>query len=78
MKDGHTLFRINRDVRFSKDKSPYKSNLGALIGVEGRKAPGMGPLHGTGQQNIRHYTQGILKGQIPDRTLQRFDRADGS
>ncbi|MEP6700509.1 MAG: DUF2461 family protein, partial [Bacteroidota bacterium] len=23
------LFRINRDVRFSKDKSPYKSNFGA-------------------------------------------------
>ena len=21
------LFRINRDVRFSKDKSPYKSNI---------------------------------------------------
>lgn len=27
-----TVFRINRDVRFSKDKSPYKSNLGATIG----------------------------------------------
>jgi uncharacterized protein (TIGR02453 family) len=22
------LFRINRDVRFSKDKSPYKTNFG--------------------------------------------------
>lgn len=26
-----TVFRINRDVRFSKDKSPYKSNLGATL-----------------------------------------------
>jgi uncharacterized protein (TIGR02453 family) len=33
------LFRINRDVRFSKDKSPYKSNFGASIKQGGRKAP---------------------------------------
>ena len=24
-----TIFRINRDIRFSKDKSPYKTNMGA-------------------------------------------------
>jgi uncharacterized protein (TIGR02453 family) len=29
-------FRIYRDVRFSKDKSPYKPNMGALMGREGR------------------------------------------
>lgn len=28
------IFRINRDVRFSKDKSPYKTNLGADISVK--------------------------------------------
>jgi uncharacterized protein (TIGR02453 family) len=32
------LFRINRDVRFAKDKSPYKSNFGASINKGGRKA----------------------------------------
>lgn len=32
------LFRINRDVRFSKDKSPYKTNMGASINKGGRKA----------------------------------------
>jgi uncharacterized protein (TIGR02453 family) len=32
------LFRINRDVRFSKDKSPYKTNFGASINKGGRKA----------------------------------------
>jgi uncharacterized protein (TIGR02453 family) len=32
------MFRINRDVRFSKDKSPYKSNFGASINAGGRKA----------------------------------------
>jgi uncharacterized protein (TIGR02453 family) len=28
------MFRINRDVRFSKDKSPYKTNMGAYINAE--------------------------------------------
>jgi uncharacterized protein (TIGR02453 family) len=32
------LFRINRDIRFSKDKTPYKSNFGASINKGGRKA----------------------------------------
>jgi len=32
------LFRINRDVRFSKDKSPYKTNFGASINRGGKKA----------------------------------------
>ena len=32
------MFRINRDIRFSKDKSPYKSNFGASINKGGRKA----------------------------------------
>ena len=32
------LFRINRDVRFSKDKSPYKTNMGAFINAGGKKS----------------------------------------
>ncbi|MBL0234204.1 MAG: DUF2461 domain-containing protein [Chitinophagaceae bacterium] len=32
------VFRINRDVRFSKDKSPYKVNFGASINKGGKKA----------------------------------------
>jgi uncharacterized protein (TIGR02453 family) len=32
------LFRINRDVRFSKDKSPYKTNMGAYINPGGKKS----------------------------------------
>lgn len=31
------VFRIYRDIRFSKDKSPYKTNLGAFIAPGGRK-----------------------------------------
>ncbi len=31
------VFRINRDVRFSKDKSPYKTNMGMSIARGGKK-----------------------------------------
>ena len=32
------LFRINRDIRFSKDKRPYKENFGAFISRGGKKS----------------------------------------
>ena len=32
-----SLFRINRDVRFAKDKSPYKTNVGAVMTRGGAK-----------------------------------------
>jgi uncharacterized protein (TIGR02453 family) len=32
------MFRINRDIRFSKDKSPYKTNFGAFINKGGKKS----------------------------------------
>jgi uncharacterized protein (TIGR02453 family) len=31
------LFRINRDIRFSKDKSPYKTNFGAAMNRGGKQ-----------------------------------------
>lgn len=31
-------YRQNRDVRFSKDKRPYKNNMGAYIAREGKKS----------------------------------------
>ena len=36
------LFRINRDVRFSKNKDPYKSNLAAYFNKDGKKGIGAG------------------------------------
>ena len=36
------IFRINRDVRFSKDKSPYKPNMGASLAPGGRKSARLG------------------------------------
>lgn len=32
------IFRIYRDVRFSRDKTPYKTHMGAIISPGGRKA----------------------------------------
>jgi uncharacterized protein (TIGR02453 family) len=32
------LFRINRDIRFSKDKTPYKKNFAASINSGGKKS----------------------------------------
>ena len=36
------LFRINRDVRFSANKAPYKTNFGASINIYGKKSPKAG------------------------------------
>lgn len=38
-----TLFRINRDVRFSKDKRPYNTSVSGLLTLTGTKAEA-GPL----------------------------------
>ena len=36
----HAIRRINREVRFSKDESPYNTVMSALIGPEGWKSVG--------------------------------------
>lgn len=36
------IFRINRDVRFSANKSPYKSNFGAWFNAGGKQSPTAG------------------------------------
>jgi uncharacterized protein (TIGR02453 family) len=41
-----SLFRIHRDVRFANDKSPYKTNAGAVLTRTGAKdEPGMFYVH---------------------------------
>jgi uncharacterized protein (TIGR02453 family) len=37
-----TVFRINRDVRFSKDKSPYKNNMACYFNQAGKNGLGAG------------------------------------
>jgi len=40
------IFRIHRDVRFAKDKSPYKTNCGAVMSRTGTKMePGLLYIH---------------------------------
>jgi uncharacterized protein (DUF2461 family) len=34
---GGSIFRINRDIRFSRDKRPYKTNLGILFWGEANR-----------------------------------------
>lgn len=33
------MYRFNKDIRFSKDKSPYKTRFGAFMSMGGRKSP---------------------------------------
>ncbi len=41
-----SLFRIHRDTRFSKDKRPYKTNVGATLTRDGGKlSPGLLYIH---------------------------------
>jgi len=41
-----SLFRLNRDVRFAKDKSPYKTQAGAVMTRSGSKSdPGLLYVH---------------------------------
>lgn len=37
IKPNNSIFRINRDIRFSKDKAPYKLDRSAIISKHGRK-----------------------------------------
>lgn len=36
------IFRLNRDTRFTPDKTPYKTNFGITIKRDGRRTPGAG------------------------------------
>lgn len=48
-----TIFRINRDIRFSKDKSPYKLNRSAAISKGGKKdRAGAGLYIQLGPENV--------------------------
>lgn len=42
LKAKDSIFRINRDVRFSKDKSPYKNNMAGYFNRGGKKSNGAG------------------------------------
>lgn len=59
------IFRINKDVRFSKDKSPYKLNTSAIISPEGRADKDHPGLYiELGPEHIRVY-QGAYQIETP-------------
>ncbi len=47
-----TLFRINRDIRFSKDKTPYNTLMKASLSSEGKKSEVPGFYVGIGAENV--------------------------
>lgn len=50
------IFRINKDIRFSKDKTPYKLETSAIISPAGRKdhtVPGI--YFALGPENVKFY-----------------------
>jgi uncharacterized protein (TIGR02453 family) len=65
--------RIYRDIRFSRDKSPYKTNLGAIIGPGGWKGSRMG-YYVSVEPHGRSLVAGGLYAPAPEQ-LERFRRA---
>lgn len=50
------IFRINRDIRFSQDKTPYKLYLGAVIAPEGKKSKAINGVYiELGPEHLRVY-----------------------
>lgn len=50
------IFRINRDIRFSKDKSPYKMMCSAVIAPEGKKSKAVNGVYiELGPEHMRVY-----------------------
>jgi uncharacterized protein (TIGR02453 family) len=55
------IFRINRDIRFAKDKSPYKSNMGAYF-AKGGKTGGYAGYY----LHLQPHNQSFIAGGIYD------------
>ncbi len=52
----HCIFRINRDIRFSKDKTPYKLMVSAVVAPEGKKSKAVnGVYFELGPEHLRIY-----------------------
>ena len=71
-----TIYRINRDIRFSKDKTPYKTHVGAAIIKGGKKNwqyPGFyvqfahnsiiigGGCYGPDKNNLQNIRESIMR-----------------
>ncbi|MGP1253215.1 MAG: TIGR02453 family protein [Kiloniellales bacterium] len=76
----NTMFRMNRDVRFSKDKSPYKINVSGVLTPNGDKREGEGfvYLHLEAKTGFAAFGRYNLSpkalGPVRDRILEKPDR----
>lgn len=77
--DSRSIFRINRDIRFSQDKSPYKTHLGVVLSRDGdKRSPGLfylhvdpaGPFLGSGFYHPEPAQLDAIRGGIVDRSAQ--------
>ena len=63
------IFRINRDIRFTKDKSPYKINMGAYL-TKGGKNGGYAGYYLHLQPHDQSFIAGGLYQPMPDALKQ--------
>ena len=50
------IFRVNRDIRFSRDKTPYKMKMSAVVAAGGRKDHSSGGIYfELGPENVAFY-----------------------
>lgn len=77
-----TVFRMNRDVRFSEDKSPYKTNLSGLLTPSGTKSEVAGLLYIHLEHNGGFACAGFFNlspkqlGPIRDAMIERAEKFD--
>ena len=70
------MYRIYRDVRFSPDKTPYKTNMGAVIGKSGRKTIGRSYYIQIGPQGESFIAAGLYMPSKEQLELMRRAIAD--
>ncbi len=68
------IFRLNRDVRFSKDKTPYKTNISAVMALEGAEGPIGGAAVLYCQFGLEDFAGAGMYSMFPD-TLARYRKA---
>jgi uncharacterized protein (TIGR02453 family) len=82
-----TMFRMNRDVRFSKDKSPYKTSVSGMLTPSGTKAEMAGMVYvemnasggwvGGGFYKLPTPQLNLIRQRIVDKTAAFQDVLDG-
>jgi len=78
----HRIFRPYRDIRFSKDKSPYKTNISATIGdgyiqLSARGLAAGSGMHGMAPDQLDRYRRAVasdLAGAELERVISGIER----